>query len=209
MINVSHNLTVIAQDPQERYFTVSAETDKNVLILHVKFPPNYPNQKAPVFSFLQGTTVDHSTRNNILAKLRTVAKQQISKNRRCLESCLRQFESCLSGLSDAEEEQLKLNNPGQVFSKTEITLENREDEKIPYPRSSGARFCKYFILKVYYFQESIFYSYYFLSSNEMFIQVVMVTWCVLVVLAATTFLCPPSSPTPALMWPGHPEHSPP
>ena len=154
--------------------------------------------------------MDHSTRNNILAKLRTVAKQQISKNRRCLESCLRQFESCLSGLSDAEEEQLKLNNPGQVFSKTEITLENREDEKIPYPRSSGARFCKYFILEfTIFYVESIFYCHYFLPYNEMCIQVVMVTWCVLVVLAATTFLCPPSSPTPALMWPGHPEHSPP
>ena len=141
LINVSDKLSVIAQDPLERLFTVSAETDKNALILHVKFPPNYPNQKAPIFSFLQGTTVDHTTRNVILGKLRNVAKQQISKNRRCLESCLRQFESCLTQLSETEEEQIKLNNPGQVFPKQEITLENREDEKIPYPRSSGARFC--------------------------------------------------------------------
>ena len=140
LINVSEKLNVVAQDSQERLFTVSAETDKNVLILHVKFPQNYPNQKAPIFSFLQGTTVDNTTRNNILVKLRNVAKHQISKNRRCLESCLRQFESCLDQLSLTEEEQVKLNNPGQLLTNSE-DFDNREDEKIPYPRSSGARFC--------------------------------------------------------------------
>ena len=140
LINVSDKLNVIAEDARERLFTVSAETDKNILILHVKFPPNYPNQKAPIFSFLQGTTVDNATRNQILGKLRNVAKLQISKNRRCLESCLRQFEASLDQLSQTEEEQIKLNNPGQLFANNEI-LENREDEKIPYPRSSGARFC--------------------------------------------------------------------
>jgi len=140
LINVSEKLHVVGQDAKERFFTVSAETDKNRLILHVKFPQNYPNQKAPIFSFLQGTTVDNVTRNNILGKLRNIAKHQISKNRRCLESVLRQFESCLDQLTIAEEEQLKLNNPGQMFANNEA-LENREDEKIPYPRSSGARFC--------------------------------------------------------------------
>ena len=47
LINVSEKLNVVAQDARERLFTVSAVTEKNVLILHVKFPPNYPNQKAP------------------------------------------------------------------------------------------------------------------------------------------------------------------
>ena len=75
LINVSDKLHVVAQDSSERLFTVSAETAKNVLILNVKFPINYPNQKAPVFSFLQGTTVDNVTRSAILGKLRVVAKQ--------------------------------------------------------------------------------------------------------------------------------------
>ena len=140
LINVSEKLMVVAQDARERLFTVSAETTKNVLILHVKFPPNYPNQKAPIFSFLQGTTVDNPTRSNILGKLRTVAKQQISKNRRCLEPCLRQFEASIEQLLESEEEQLKLNNPGQLLTSKEI-FDDRFDEKIPYPRSSGARFC--------------------------------------------------------------------
>ena len=140
LINVSEKLMVVAQDARERLFTVSAETSKNVLILHVKFPQNYPNQKAPIFSFLQGTTVDNPTRNNILGKLRNVAKQQISKNRRCLEPCLRQFEASIEQLIESEEEQLKLNNPGQLLTSKEI-FDDRIDEKIPYPRSSGARFC--------------------------------------------------------------------
>ena len=140
LINVSEKLNVVAQDARERLFTVSAVTEKNVLILHVKFPPNYPNQKAPIFSFLQGTTVDNTTRNHILGRLRKIANSQITKNRRCLEPCLRQFESCLDQLTQTEEDQMKLNNPGQLFANKD-ELENREDEKIPYPRSSGARFC--------------------------------------------------------------------
>jgi len=139
LINVSDKLHVVAQDSRERLFTVSAETAKNVLILNVKFPINYPNQKAPVFSFLQGTTVDNVTRSAILGKLRVVAKQQISRNRRCLEPCLRQFEASIEQLVQQEEEQLKLNNP-QLLNSTTM-LGGFQDNNIPYPRSSGARFC--------------------------------------------------------------------
>jgi len=139
LINVSDKLNVVAQDARERLFTVSAETAKNVMILHVKFPLNYPNQKAPVFSFLQGTTVDNVTRSAILGKIRVVAKQQISRNRRCLEPCLRQFEASIEQLVQQEEEQLKLNNP-QILDNSSI-LGGYQDNNIPYPRSSGARFC--------------------------------------------------------------------
>jgi len=139
LINVSDKLHVVAQDSRERLFTVSAETAKNVLILHVKFPLNYPNQKAPVFSFLQGTTVDNQIRSAILAKLRVVAKQQISRNRRCLEPCLRQFEASVEQLVQQEEEQLKINNP-QLLNNSAM-LGGFQDNNIPYPRTSGARFC--------------------------------------------------------------------
>eukprot|EP00092_Neocalanus_flemingeri_P016448 GFUD01017798.1.p1 GENE.GFUD01017798.1~~GFUD01017798.1.p1 ORF type:complete len:1001 (-),score=341.96 GFUD01017798.1:929-3931(-) len=139
LINVSDKLHVVAQDSRERLFTVSAETAKNVLILHVKFPLNYPNQKAPVFSFLQGTTVDNVTRSAILGKLRVVAKQQISRNRRCLEPCLRQFEASIEQLVQQEDDQIKLNNPQQLNNTA--MLGGYQDNNIPYPRSSGARFC--------------------------------------------------------------------
>jgi len=66
LLNYSERLRVEAQDPAERIFTVSATTSKNQLVLNVKFPVNYPNQTAPIFSFLEGTTIDNVSRNNIL-----------------------------------------------------------------------------------------------------------------------------------------------
>ena len=81
LLNYSDKLRVEAQDSLERIFTVSAATTKNQLVLNVKFPPNYPNQTAPVFSFLEGTTIDNVSRNNILQKLRIAAKHQTSRNR--------------------------------------------------------------------------------------------------------------------------------
>ena len=138
LLNVSDKLQVVAQDAKERLFTVSAETSKNVLILHVKFPPNYPNQKAPVFSFLNGTTVDNLlTRSSILNKVRVVAKKEINHNRRCLEPCLRQFEASVAVLEAEEQLQLQLNNP-QLST---AMFGGFQDHNIPFPRSSGARFC--------------------------------------------------------------------
>jgi hypothetical protein len=81
LLNYSDKLRVEAQDSMERIFTVSAATTKNQLVLNVKFPPNYPNQTAPIFSFLEGTTIDNVSRNNILQKLRIAAKHQTSRNR--------------------------------------------------------------------------------------------------------------------------------
>ena len=135
LLNVSEKLTVVAQDARERLFTVSAETSQHLLILHVKFPPNYPNQKAPVFSFLNGTTVDnHLTRSTILNKVRSVAKKEISRNRRCLEPCLRQFEASVAGLEAEEAIQLHINNPQLA-----ALPDGGQDHNIPFPRSSGAR----------------------------------------------------------------------
>ena len=93
LVSLSEKLEVMAQDSKERLFTVSAETGKNLLILHVKFPPKYPNKEAPVFSFLQGTTIDSLARSRMMHKIRGVAKHHINRNRRCLEPCLRQFEA--------------------------------------------------------------------------------------------------------------------
>ena len=87
-----------------------------------------------VTGILQGTTVDSVTSSAILGKLRVVAKQQISRNRRCLEPCLRQFEASVEQLVEQEEEQIKINNPTGLSG-------GYQDFNIPFPRSSGARFC--------------------------------------------------------------------
>ena len=80
LLNVSDRLQVVAQDARERLFTVSAETSNNVLILHVKFPPNYPNQKAPAFSFLGGTTINTVTKSTILNKVQILTFLRVSES---------------------------------------------------------------------------------------------------------------------------------
>ena len=142
LINYSDKLRVEHEDAEERVFTVSANTSKNQLVLNVKFPLNYPNQVAPTFSFLEGTTIDNVSRNNILQKLKNAAKQQTSRNRRCLESCLRQFELSVDALNQVEEEQLQVNNPQfSSASSTQSMFGEFSDHNVPFPRSSGARFC--------------------------------------------------------------------
>ena len=143
LINYSDKLTVEFEDSEERVLTVSASTSKNQLVLNVKFPINYPNQVAPTFSFLEGTTIDSVSRNNILQKLKSAAKQLTSRNRRCLETCLRQFELSVESLNHLEEEQIQVNNPQlSGATKAQSSLYGEfPDRNIPFPRSSGARFC--------------------------------------------------------------------
>lgn len=142
LINLSEKLRVEHENSEERVFTVSAQTRKNQLVLNVKFPINYPNQVAPSFSFLEGTTIDNVSRNNILQRLKSAAKQQTSRNRRCLESCLRQFELSVDNLNLVEEEQLQVNNPQlSGITKSKTMFGEFPDHNVPFPRSSGARFC--------------------------------------------------------------------
>eukprot|EP00088_Acartia_fossae_P050994 TRINITY_DN5725_c0_g1_i10.p1 TRINITY_DN5725_c0_g1~~TRINITY_DN5725_c0_g1_i10.p1 ORF type:complete len:1003 (-),score=271.71 TRINITY_DN5725_c0_g1_i10:834-3842(-) len=141
LINLSDKLTIEVANADERLFTVSAKTRRNQLVLNAKFPLNYPNQVPPTFSFLEGTTIDNVSRNNILQRMKNVAKQHISKNRRCLEACMRQFEQSVDSLSLGEGDQQT-----SVASATTVPTQQpfyREitDHNVPYPRSSGARFC--------------------------------------------------------------------
>ena len=141
LINISDKLVLENEDAGERVFSVSANTSKNKIVLNVKFPVNYPNQVAPTFSFLEGTTIDNISRNNIIQKLKNAAKQQTSKNRRCLESCLRQFEVSIEALNHIEEEQMHINNPQLLKSTTAQSVGQFPDHNVPFPRSSGAKFC--------------------------------------------------------------------
>jgi len=143
LINLSDKLTVEHMNTKDRTITVSAITSKNSLVLNVKFPFNYPNQTAPLFSFLHGTTIDNSSRSRILQKLKSASRSAISRNRRCLESCLRMFEAEVELIKKSEEEEIHANNPqlsASLHSPLDI-LGAFQDSNIPFPRTSGARFC--------------------------------------------------------------------
>ena len=90
-----------------RYCVVLAATTKHRIYLNVKFPVNYPLKEAPMFTFLTGTTLDQSVGFQLLKKLRMTAQQQVNKNRRCLEMCLRQFELDVMALNTEEQEEVK------------------------------------------------------------------------------------------------------
>lgn len=143
LINLSDELTVEDMNIKDRTITVSAQTTKNTLVLNVKFPFNYPNQTAPLFRFLHGTTIDNATRSRILQKLKSASRSAISRNRRCLESCLRMFEAEVDLLKKSEEDDIHANNPqlsGSLHSPINI-LGAFQDSNIPFPRTSGAKFC--------------------------------------------------------------------
>jgi len=141
LINLGDKLTQEVANPDERQFTVSAKTRRNQLVLNVKFPLNYPNQAAPTFSFLEGTTIDNVSRNNILQRMKNVGKQHTSKNRCCLEACMRQFEQSVDSLIQVEGDQVS--NAASTTSTPTNQPFYREitDHNVPYPRCSGARFC--------------------------------------------------------------------
>ena len=52
---------------------------------------------------------------------------------------MRTFEQCVESLNQAEKEQLQVNNPH--LSENKILFGEFSDFNIPFPRSSGARFC--------------------------------------------------------------------
>ena len=137
LLNISSRLHVVAQDEKDRIFTVSGETASRLLVLHVHFPLSYPNKKAPDFSWLGPTSINTVIESTILNKIRAIAQKAVNKNRRCLEPCLRQFEASLEALDREEQMQLQLNNPGFFCP----SLQEAHDHNIPFPRSSGARFC--------------------------------------------------------------------
>ncbi|OTF72872.1 WD repeat-containing protein 59-like protein, partial [Euroglyphus maynei] len=122
--------------------------------LKIFFPINYPNT-IPVFLFLNDTPVPNShtvkplndkIKKEILNELQSTAKFLVQHNRNCLEKCLRQFVHLI-------EESLNLNNMNTIKPQPTVLdiLTSHEyvsylDASVPFPRTSGARFCSSEIL---------------------------------------------------------------
>lgn len=68
------------------------------------------------------------------------------KNRTCLDSCLTQLVSTLEGTAQLPEERVPAaraplgSSPARVANAASV-YSSFHDDYIPYPRSSGARFC--------------------------------------------------------------------
>ncbi|KAJ3593385.1 hypothetical protein NHX12_005720 [Muraenolepis orangiensis] len=115
--------------------------------LVVKFPAHYPNNAAPTFQFVSPTTIPSAMRTKIQKILTDTSLQKVKRNQNCLEPCVRQLMSCLE--SDMEDgpatSPYVLSNPVTPalppFPRVINTYGSYQDANIPFPRTSGARFC--------------------------------------------------------------------
>ena len=144
------NLTfvkIVDRDLERRACRVIANTGHSRLLISISFPLTYPVTIAPVFTFLKGSTLIQQHRTKILRMLQDTALTQVKKNRGCLEICLRQLELMLDQMNQeeiADEEATKNIFP---FVRSNDSHNNTinyglfQDTTVPYPRTSGSRFC--------------------------------------------------------------------
>ncbi|KAF5288970.1 hypothetical protein FQA39_LY03849 [Lamprigera yunnana] len=136
------NLKVVKMDASQRLCIVTASASNYKVTLHVNFPNSYPNRVPPVFEIEPGSSIDEYVSKHLLQSLTSTAQQRVSKGRTCLEPCLRQFTIMLeklvdtSGITQLQQHQyLELDVLGTF-----------NDACIPFPRTSGAKFCSVSII---------------------------------------------------------------
>ncbi|XP_012266162.2 GATOR complex protein WDR59 isoform X2 [Athalia rosae] len=146
LININiPNIEVNAMDAEQRSCRVTAANKNYNVILKVNFPGNYPYNAPPSFQFCPGTTIDNTAMAKLSKVLKQTAQQRVRKNRSCLEPCLRQLITTLEQMCVSEESEGKhlgyrmqhssnFRNPNSIFP-------NYQDTYIPFPRTSGAKFC--------------------------------------------------------------------
>ncbi|KAK9879451.1 hypothetical protein WA026_006522 [Henosepilachna vigintioctopunctata] len=132
------NLEVKSMNFPNRVCSVRACVNRFTVNLEVTFPIAYPHGVPPNFEVKDGSQVDENVANQLLQTLNHLAQQRVSKNRTCLESCLRQMVTTLEQLiTDSEAD--------RMYENTIINPENSfggfNDAYIPFPRTSGAKFC--------------------------------------------------------------------
>ncbi|XP_047677979.1 GATOR complex protein WDR59 isoform X2 [Tachysurus fulvidraco] len=145
LVNLQIRNVNVEMDAVNRTCFVSAHCGANQVRLVVKFPAQYPNNAAPSFQFVPPTTISSSMKTKIQKILTDTSLQKVKRNQNCLEPCVRQLVSCLE--SDAEDG----TNPHvfsnsvspalPAFPRVTNTYGSYQDANIPFPRTSGARFC--------------------------------------------------------------------
>ncbi|XP_022606300.1 GATOR complex protein WDR59 isoform X2 [Seriola dumerili] len=149
LVNLQIRNVNVEMDAVNRSCVVSAHFGSHQVHLVVKFPAQYPNNAAPTFQFVSPTTIPSAMKTKIQKILTDTSLQKVKRNQNCLEPCVRQLVSCLE--SDMTQEDgpasgpFVLSNPVtpalQAFPRVTNTYGSYQDANIPFPRTSGARFC--------------------------------------------------------------------
>lgn len=133
------NLDVKKMDITSRTCNVHVNINSFSIYLEVSFPNTYPFGISPIFHIAPNSNVSDSIGMQLLQTLNQLAQQRVAKNRTCLEPCLRQMVTTLETLSANLKNDVNFDStynlePGPV-------LGGYNDANIPFPRTSGAKFC--------------------------------------------------------------------
>lgn len=147
LVNVNiPNVIFDSMDPIKRRCTVTARGGGgNTVIVQIAFPLSYPNNTPPIFQFTSETNVDSSIKSKLLKVLKQTAQQRVKKNRSCLEPCIRQLVKTLEELSISDGSEKAQHLHGSLLQHTSV-YSSFQDVYIPFPRTSGAKFCNVGIL---------------------------------------------------------------
>ncbi|XP_062861292.1 GATOR2 complex protein WDR59 isoform X3 [Trichomycterus rosablanca] len=145
LVNLQIRNVNVEMDALSHTCFVSAHCGTNQVRLVVKFPMQYPNNAAPSFQFVPPTTISSSMRTKIQKILTDTSLQKVKRNQNCLEPCVRQLVSCLeSDMDDGANPHVFSNSVSPAlpaFPRVTNTYGSYQDANIPFPRTSGARFC--------------------------------------------------------------------
>ncbi|XP_040265541.1 GATOR complex protein WDR59 [Bufo bufo] len=149
LINVHIRNVNIEMDAMNRSCTVSVHCGNHRVRMVVMFPVQYPNNAAPSFQFVTPTTITSAMKAKLLKILRDTSLQKVKRNQSCLEPCLRQLVSCLESFVNQESSpsshpytlQNPVTPPLPTFARVTNAYGSYQDSNIPFPRTSGARFC--------------------------------------------------------------------
>uniref|UniRef100_A0A1B6EDS3 RWD domain-containing protein n=1 Tax=Clastoptera arizonana TaxID=38151 RepID=A0A1B6EDS3_9HEMI len=145
LINMNiRSITFDKMDIVKRSCTVKAAVNGNIVVLNINFPPSYPYGASPTFQFVQGTSVDNAAKTKLTKVIKHTAQQRVHKNRSCLEPCLRQLVVTLEQLATNEEDKAQQHHhqvsPVSLLDRSTLYT-SFQDAFIPFPRTSGAKFC--------------------------------------------------------------------
>ncbi|XP_070244818.1 GATOR2 complex protein WDR59 isoform X4 [Bos mutus] len=149
LINVQIRNVNVEMDAADRSCTVSVHCSSHRVKMLVKFPAQYPNHAAPSFQFINPTTITSTMKAKLLKILKDTSLQKVKRNQSCLEPCLRQLVSCLESFVNQEDSASSnpfalpnsVTPPLPTFARVTTAYGSYQDANIPFPRTSGARFC--------------------------------------------------------------------
>ncbi|KAK3086097.1 hypothetical protein FSP39_013508 [Pinctada imbricata] len=143
------NIRVEELDLEKRMCKVVAMTKSGSasIGLVMKFPENYPFGSAPAFEF-QEQNINIGVKQRLHRVLSDTALRHLKRKNNCLEPCLRQLSNALEFPMNPEERRTPESEMPYPFpsvtskmSQSSYHMHSYMDLNIPFPRTSGAKFC--------------------------------------------------------------------